>query len=251
MNEKKRLPDNTWSLEQLGEFCINCRSRMADEAWLLGKAMCIAKDKCGDEGSSFTKWKKSHGFSDATASRYMRLFKAYPTENDRERLKQVGVMDALRAAGIATAHSNATTSRGNGISTPSAESPSPSAAKVAGGTVPGRSGNLKEEGSGSPAWAVELQDDDGIPLDEDHVVEMWTVGQTLAEECRKHVPWQLRLLRQKVETLLEVATEELQKAWPENEEELRQIKDDLSALHQLLPKVAETMPFDSKLAPAA
>ena len=67
-------PDEKWSLAHLGEFCVQRFGKMASDAWWIGKAMRLAKEKAGGK---FKAWKLEHGFSDSMASRYMRLCEAY------------------------------------------------------------------------------------------------------------------------------------------------------------------------------
>ena len=99
MNDNTTLsptPDEKWSLAHLGEFCVQRFGKMASDAWWIGKAMRLAKEKAGGK---FKAWKLKHGFSDSMASRYMRLCEAYKSP---ELLEGKRIYPALEEAGIPT-----------------------------------------------------------------------------------------------------------------------------------------------------
>lgn len=248
MSSENYVPNEDWTLKQLGEFCVEKRQRMADDAWLMGMAMCLAKQRASKEKRSFTKWKERHGFSNATASRYMRLTEAYQSEEDRQRLTTMGIMEALVAAGIVLP-----------------KEPPQEVAGLADEALPGVEGDQEdadptskqalspkpkerakkkkqaESQSTAPSWAVEDQDADDESLgEEEYLGEMWSCSQTVEEECHKAVPWQISMLRQKAETLLE-DEEALRKAWSRDECARKKIKEDIETLAQLLPRLAATL----------
>lgn len=241
MNQNENFPSNDWTLDQLGTFCRQTHKKMATDAWTIGKAMCLAKTKCQDDQKSFTAWKQKHEFSNSTASRYMRLFLAFPAEDDRERLAKIGIMEALVEAGV-------TKSRPG-----KEESIAESEGKVQdfvdqfelehdAEAEPNRlSANERV-----PSWAIDDDKDElseGFSDEANGMSDVWTHNQTLEEECRKAVPWQLRLLRENSERLLQIAVDDLRQAWPLANAEKQQIVDDINNLLNLLPRLAATLPI--------
>lgn len=68
------IPGDEWSLEQLGQFCRLRRDRIAIDAWLIGKALTLAKQM---SRRRFGAWLNEQGYSASTACRYMRLYRSY------------------------------------------------------------------------------------------------------------------------------------------------------------------------------
>ena len=68
---------------------------MATDAWMVGKAMALTKKKTAH--GEFTSWKRKWGYSDATVSRYVRLYEAHKTPDV---LRGKEIMDALRECRI-------------------------------------------------------------------------------------------------------------------------------------------------------
>jgi hypothetical protein len=263
MNNRERIPSDDWSLDELGQFCVAQDRRMALDAWMTGKAIYLAKERCNKEKESFTSWKSQHGFSHAKVSRYMRLYAAFAGEEDLKRLSELGIMDALREAGIAAAKEKNAEMDGNeqsagdgaeSDSEPSGARPNarvlahagtpPVAAKALSASSGNETVNAVHQESSSASWAVEDDSgDDELPLDAvEYLAEMWSRSQTLEEECRKAVPWQVHILRQKAENLLSQDHDSLRRAWPEGEDERRQISEDIDALLHSLPELASTVP---------
>src|SRR5271170_708429 len=83
-------PKEKWSLKRLGDFCVARRSRLAEDAWWIGKAILLAKAKT--KHGEFGEWKQKHGFSDAIASRYMRLAQKHETPEQIEGRKVTEVL---------------------------------------------------------------------------------------------------------------------------------------------------------------
>jgi hypothetical protein len=83
------VPDETWSLERLGDFCVSRINRLAEDAWWIGKAILLAKSKT--KHGSFSTWKRKHGFSDSMVSRYVRLAEKFdsPTEIEGRKITDV------------------------------------------------------------------------------------------------------------------------------------------------------------------
>jgi len=193
---------------------------------LIGKAMLLAKERCKREGVKFTEWKKEHGFSNATASRYMRLHSKCQSEEELQRLKEIGPLQAYIEAGIEA---------------PRPHTPRKSSAKRS------QTGASRGEKSKLPPWALPdaTDDSESSQNDADQFVEMWPCGQSLAEELRKAIPWQLTLVKKRVSFLLEQDTAALRAAWPKKKCLRTRIAADIDALLELLPRLAATLREDS------
>ncbi len=270
MNEQV-LPDETWSLDQLGSFCRERSERMAMDAWLVGKAMVLAKERVRLECASFTKWKRLHGFSDPTASRYMRLYKSYPSEDDRKRLSTLGIMEALREAGI-TKTSSTTTTRDEGdvdmmfgdensaaanrppqptsiaprqtdIEAEPDKSATKPAAKPTGKTVPSVF-----------SWAVSTKDNlAGDSADDEPPFEdSWHDCESLDEELRIIIPMHLLQVRGELQRVLDRDVNEVRKAWPADSLCRLQLMTEINRLAALLLRLFDTRPIeDEELAKSA
>lgn len=83
-------PAANWSLDRLGTFATTLEKKMALDAWLLGKTLSLAKERCKKDGVMFTDWKEQYlSISDASVSRYMRVFESFPEDEAEGKLKQL------------------------------------------------------------------------------------------------------------------------------------------------------------------
>jgi len=89
-------PNDTWTIEQLTEYCRQSVGRLAIEAWYLGKAFALVRQQLISTKGAFDKWKRSAGWSDSIVSRYVRLHEKTKLAD----IKKMNVTDACRAAGI-------------------------------------------------------------------------------------------------------------------------------------------------------
>ena len=97
-NDKRNEPDVTWTLQQLEQFIHTTLMRTSRDAWVTGKALKLARRKVKEEKAiTWTTWKRTHGYSDTTCSRYIRLFEFYETA---DALAGMGVIEACERAGI-------------------------------------------------------------------------------------------------------------------------------------------------------
>src|SRR5262245_11834226 len=89
-------PQEAWSPEQLGEYCLRLNQRMADYAWRIGRALMIAKGKLNH--GEWLPWLRRYcpSLSAATRSRYTRLAERFTEEE----LHGVGLVEAYRRAGL-------------------------------------------------------------------------------------------------------------------------------------------------------
>ena len=227
---KSETPSEKWSLARLGQFCVERHQRMAVDVWLVGMAMTLAKDRCKKEGESFTDWKKEHGFSNATASRYMRLYEFHDTEDKVERLKSIGVLQAFIEADLEA---------------PRQTKPRQASAKCSsrqGAAVP----DTKTESPPIPSWEVEPGDVPPSPDMASSIIEVQTQEQCLEEELRTAVPWQVIHLKEKVVSLLSVDVERLRVAWPTGKRQRKRIAADIDDLVEVLPQFAATLREEPK-----
>ncbi|MGA2616499.1 MAG: hypothetical protein ABSF26_02745 [Thermoguttaceae bacterium] len=224
-------PSEKWSLMRLGQFCIQRHQRMAVDVWLVGKAMTLAKERCKKESKSFTDWKREHKFSNATASRYMGLYRKYESDEAFERLRTVGILQALTEAGLEA---------------PRERKPRQPAAKrsAAGRKKPGVTNG------GKPSWAVNSPDAPASGQNGTGIVEMRSRNECLEEELRRAVPWQVNQLKEKVVTLLDVDVQTLRAAWPTGKRQRQQIGADIDALIELLPRLVATLREEPVAEPA-
>lgn len=256
MSKNIENPNENWSLEELGKFCVATEKRMALGAWKIGLAMYLAKKRCKEAGDSFTAWKVTHGFSNAKVSRYIRLYKAFANKEDR--LNNLGIMEALWDAGIAKPKSSSSEEHVAANSKPCAETYEDEVEDTSAATEAKAGLPTKESDTGRPrvaqaanrqspsSWATEDDSDEEELADtEEYLAEMWSRSETLEEQCRKAVPWQIRHLRQSVETLLDQDIEVLRKAWPDVTAERQELAADMDALIDLIAQLAATLPGES------
>ena len=69
-------PNDKWTLKQLAKFCVLTLRRTATDAWHIGHALSIARDKQKDE-RNWLRWlaEEVGGMSKSSAYRYMDIFK--------------------------------------------------------------------------------------------------------------------------------------------------------------------------------
>ena len=91
-------PNDTWSLQQLQQYCRAVQGRMALDAWRLGWALVYAKAKQlpGNWGAWLNAYCPS--FSKATASRYMKLARSFAEDE----LNGVALTEAYHKMGVHT-----------------------------------------------------------------------------------------------------------------------------------------------------
>lgn len=254
MINETEMPETHWTLDQLGAFCLSRHQRLAADAWAIGRAMCLAKERCDEGSQSFTAWKQTHGFTDAMASRYMRLFTSFTSAEDRERLSTIGIMAALEEAGIVKPRK----SQSNSGETVRSQKPVPESSdcekeQTTGPRSADRPGLERISQTApkptpltTPSWAVSEDDDDDSDEEQysekdDPLAQVYSRSETLEEECRKAVPCQVRQLKEKVELLLTQPVEQLHHAWPTDPTERKQIVDDINGVIRLLPALAATI----------
>src|SRR5205814_484456 len=75
-------PDASWSLDRLSQFVQKTMRRLAVDAWQIGKALAIARDKL-KVARGYDAWVKERGLSKMTAHRYVKLAEAFSLEEIR------------------------------------------------------------------------------------------------------------------------------------------------------------------------
>jgi hypothetical protein len=215
------IPNDKWGLDRLGKFCVERRKRSAMDTVLIGRALALAKVRCKRDGRDFTSWKKEHGFSNATVSRYMRLAESCKTDADFERLKSIGPLDAYVEAGIEA---------------PREQTPPKTLAKESkAGT---RSAKNNDEPR-VPSWAVADADSpDTEHDDESESIDLVPKNDCISHELREVVPWQVEQLKGKVAFLLEQDVEELRAARPAKACDRKKVASEISALVEMLSRLA-------------
>lgn len=214
-----------WDLKTIGAYCAKLNQRTAADAWLMGRLLLLAKEKASQE-RTFTKWKREHKFSDATVSRHIRLFKHFPSEEDRERLCTIGIMEGLREAGVAARGAKASAKTSTGAASTSQHVTFPWAV---------------EDGPEAERCRAEMDREY-----RDYSEKQWAKSGSLKEVCRKEIPWQMDNLRQSAKLALERESE-IQSAWPEDRAERTKLLLIINELLKWLPRLAESL-ADRKLA---
>lgn len=206
-------PNEKWSLKRLGDFCAASHQRVSFDVWLIGKAMCLAKARCKKEGKSFTDWKTQNGFSNATTSRYMRLYELFKTDDQLERLKSIGILQAFTDAGLELPREH----------------------------IPRKPRGAKKE-SPPPSWAVDEPEDSATDEDEtEPSIELTPNKDCVAHELREVVPWQVSHLTERVTFLLGQESDLLREALPKKKCEKEKIAADIDTLVQMLSRLATTL----------
>jgi len=231
MNRFDKKYGESWSLKKIGDYCVKLKQRTALDAWVLGRLFVIAKSKAKAKGR-FTDWKRKHGFSNATVSRYVRLYKAFPTAEDRAHLVDIGVMKALEEANVVS-----------GTEAPRRED----RRQVAAGKPVAAAKKASPGGkSAVPSWAVD-DDEEAQECRErmardykKYVSEQWSKSGSLLELCEKVIPWQIDNLWKNVELALE-REGELRDAWSEDVKERKQMLLAIKSLMESLPRLAATV----------
>lgn len=205
----KNVPNEKWSLQRLGDFCVARRNRLADDAWWIGKAILLAKAKT--KHGEFGEWKKTHGFSDAIASRYMRLATKHESP---EKIEGRKITEVLFEEGILP----------------------PGKAK--------KRTALKEP-IGFPSWAVLGPDDEFVPeiveTDADDGVATIPIP-TLAKKLQYDLvllPNQVTGLSATIRAILKHPKKEREAAWPV--ERVAVIKTAVQELRAALAELEEEM----------
>lgn len=203
-----QIPNDSWSLGQLAKFCTERRQRIAFDAWCIGKALSHAKKKCKATGESFTDWKAKNGFSDATVSRYVRLFEQYDPKKDQEFLAKSGVMDALAKAGIAKR----------------------------------KKATLGKNDNATPPWAVKVSEPAREDIDDRTVIARILAPKepTLKDSC-EGFSFQINLFRKKVEYLAKMSIQSLLKVCDFTLESQKTMLDDIDAVLKALPALATAL----------
>ena len=214
-------PNEKWGLDRLGKFCAERYEQMAIDVWMVGKAMFLAKERCRKEGKQFTTWKREHKFSNATASRYMRVFQLYQSDEQLDQLKSIGPLKAYVDAGV--------------------EAPRE---RIPRQPRAGKKPSVSTDENPKPlSWAVEESVEQSTDKEQvDQTIELWSTSRCLEEELRKAIPWQVQCLKDKVAFLLTKKAEELRTAWSEDEAVRTRIAADIALVMALLPQLAATMP---------
>lgn len=154
-------PDESWDLDRLAEFCKATLRRTATDAFRLGKALSLSRDKQKEDRNWLT-WLKGIPMPKSTAYRYMDLAAKFtPTQ-----IKNLTLSDAYRIlAKVRAAHAPAVEPASDTSNNPDVSGGRPSASKAqlhaaspAIGQTP-----LKLDGpplgNGNPSWAVGIPED--------------------------------------------------------------------------------------------
>ena len=223
-------PNDKWSLDQLGKYCRTKTDRMAVDAWLAGKAMALAKEKTVH--GRFSDWKRKWGYSDATVSRYIRLYKSHKAP---ESLRGKEIMEALRAADIVLPRAVAPppvqvpTSKKDGVAKTAAKKSSPRPAKV--------SLSL----STRYPWVVEDEQTDLSEFDdagESELVE--ATSETVLRMEIEALPEAFARLTRHLDTISGEKKEVLLRVWPK--EYSAQVRAGAAELQTALKKISKLIP---------
>jgi hypothetical protein len=103
MDEKDPLngtPDETWSLQQLGQYCLAGAKKLASDAWTVGVALNLASKKCKAEKVPWIDWCKEYcpWWSRHTVWRYREIATKF-TRADVEGKRLSAVYDLLGIRG--------------------------------------------------------------------------------------------------------------------------------------------------------
>lgn len=224
---REHEPSEKWSLETLGKYCRAKTDRIAADAWQTGKAMALAKKKTTH--GQFSAWKRKWRYSDATVSRYIRLFAAYKSA---ESLRGKGTMEALRQADIV------------------APKPMPPAPLV---VVPGkhmadRAKAVARRPEKSPpstpakyAWAVDEPSDFNLYDEvEDIEHEVEATSETVVRLEVERLPTAFATLKRQLDWIAGQEKKLLHRAWPR--EHTVDIKASAKEVQQALGKLMKLIP---------
>lgn len=206
-------PQDDWSLEQLSEFCGKCRKRMAIDGWQIGKAIVFAKARCIIENKSFTDWKSTNGFSDASASRLRRIYERYQTAEELAHLSEIGLLAAYIEAGV--------------------EAPRP--------RVP-RQASRRNKAQGAPSWALPEDDTPLVAEDDDpENIALLPIAESVREELCDGVPAHVAGLKERLQFVLDQGDAVIRAGWPVDSARRQEIAADITEVSVLLRRLAATL----------
>ena len=237
MTTNESTPTSSWTLDRLGRFVSHLEERMAFDAWLMGKTLVLAKERCKKDGVLFTDWKKEHlTISDSTVSRYVQVFVSHSENESSERLKQLTLSEAYEQSGCdphKARKQKVVEKEKTDEKEKSRREPKP--------TPP-----ANEEGE-TPSWATPEEPDDDVDPADDNMDDMWSRSDSIKETLRKDLPWQVKELTDKVVSLVTEDVDELKVARPESKQEQMEIATNIEVLIDKLPQLLATLPCSQEL----